>query len=269
MDCENSYQVKILSKQLNSKKFSTFSTTTNVTTNPWFWSGLIDAEGSFSILINRSQTHKLKWRVQTKFQMGLHERDLYLLLQFRQFLGGIGSIHSTKIMVNYSIDSIKDLNYLITHLEKYPLLTPKAADFILFKEAIKLINNKSYLSIEGLNQIINIKASMNLGLSDLLKSEFNSYKPVERPFINTETADNWIAGFVSGEGNLDVKITQQSSNKIGYRVQLRLRISQHERDTKLMESIIKHLGTVPRRGENYTNIQGNLLLLLQYLIFQI
>ena len=51
------------------------------------------------------------------------------------------------------------------------------------------MNNKAHLSSakrEGLNQIINIKASMNLGLSDFLKSEFNENIPVERPFINTE-----------------------------------------------------------------------------------
>ena len=46
------------------------------------------------------------------------------------------------------------------------LLTQKGADFILFKEVVKLMNNKAHLSIQGLNQIINIKASMNLGLSD-------------------------------------------------------------------------------------------------------
>ena len=48
------------------------------------------------------------------------------------------------------------------------------------------MNNKAHLSIEGLNQIVNIKASMNLGLSDFLKSEFNDYTPVERLVINTE-----------------------------------------------------------------------------------
>jgi hypothetical protein len=53
---------------------------------------------------------------------------------------------------------------------------------------------------------------------------------------------SWIAGFVSGEGNFDVRITQ-STNKIGYRVQLRFRITQHERDIKLMESIILKLGS--------------------------
>jgi hypothetical protein len=37
------------------------------------------------------------------------------------------------------------------------------------------MNNKIHLSFEGLQQIINIKASMNLGLSDLLKSEFKDF----------------------------------------------------------------------------------------------
>ena len=34
------------------------------------------------------------------------------------------------------------------------------------------MSNKAHLSIEGLNQIINLKASMNLGLSPQLKSAF-------------------------------------------------------------------------------------------------
>jgi hypothetical protein len=89
-------------------------------------------------------------------------------------------------MVNYSIDSIKDLNKLIIHLDKYPLITQKAADFLLFKQAVKLVNNKTHLTVEGLNGLVNIKASMNLGLSDKLKTEFAGYKPVKRPEINCD-----------------------------------------------------------------------------------
>src|SRR6266481_1528612 len=245
MGFERNYQIKIPSKQLNVKKFSTFKYLSHV--NPWFWTGLIDGEGSFSIIIDRNETRKLGWRVQSRFQMGLHKRDLSLLLQLQKNFGGMGSIYINPTLnkVNYSVDSKKDLTNLILHLEKYPLLTQKAADFILFKEAVKLMNNKAHLSIEGLNQIVNIKASMNLGLSDKLKSEFNDYTPVERLVINTENFPdpNWIAGFVTGEGNFDVRITQQSTNKIGSRVQLRFRISQHERDIKLMENLIKYLGS--------------------------
>lgn len=241
--CESSYRIKIPSKQLI-KNYSTFNYSSKV--NPWFWSGLIDGEGSFSIIIDKYKNRKLGWRVQSKFQIGLHKRDLSLLLQLKEFLGGIGSIHinSSRNIVNYSVDSNKDLINLINHFEKYPLLTQKAADFILFKQVVKLINNKTHLSIEGLHQIINIKASMNLGLSDLLKSEFNEITPVDRPIINTENIPdpNWIAGFVTGEGSFDVN-TPQSNHKIGYRVQLRFRMSQHERDIKLMEKIIKYLGS--------------------------
>lgn len=244
MGFERNYRIRIPSNQLNVKKFSTFNYSSNV--NPWFWTGLIDGEGSFTIIIDRNKTRKLGFRVQSKFQIGVHKRDLSLLLQIQQFLGGIGSIyiHPTRNIVNYSVDSNKDLTNLINHFEKYPLLTKKAADFILFKEVVKLMNNKAHLSIEGLHQIINIKASMNLGLSDFLKSEFNEFTPVERPVINTENIPdpNWIAGFVTGEGSFDVNIPQ-STNKIGHRVQLRFRITQHERDIKLMEYLIKYLGS--------------------------
>jgi len=186
MGFERNYPIKIPSNQLNIKNFSTFNYPSHF--NPWFWTGLIDAEGSFSIIIDINKTRKLGWRVQSKFQMGLHKRDLSLLLQLQQFLGGIVSIHVNQTLnkVNYSVDSKKDLTNLIIHLDRYTLLTQKAADFILFKEVVELMKNKVHLSIEGLKKIINIKASMNLGLSDFLKSEFIDFTPVERQVINTE-----------------------------------------------------------------------------------
>lgn len=113
-------------------------------------------------------------------------KDLNLLYLFQQYFGDIGSIHipRNRNIVNYSIDSTQDLNKLILHLEKYPLLTKKAADFLLFKQAITLVNNKAHLTVEGLNQIVNIKTSMNLGLSNMLKSEFAGYTPSFRKTCN-------------------------------------------------------------------------------------
>lgn len=108
---------------------------------------------------------------------------------------------------------------------------------------MKLVNNKAHLTVEGLNQIVNIKASMNLGLSDKLKSEFAGYTPVERSVFNNDNVNlnpNWISGFVSAEGNFDVRMPL-SKSKIGYRVQLRFRITQHQRDIRLMENLVKYL----------------------------
>ena len=152
----------------------------------------------------------------------------------------------------------KELITLINHFDKYPLLTQKAADFMLFKQVIKLMIDKKHLSIEGLYQIINIKASINLGLSDFLKTEFKERSrlpSIERPVINTESIPdpNWFAGFVTGEGNFDVKITPDSTFKIGYRVTLRFRVVQHERDKKLMECLAKFLkaGNIYKHSEKH------------------
>lgn len=240
---ERNYQTYIPSKQFNIRKFST-SLSSNF--NPWTLSGLIDAEGSFTLILDKNKTRKLGWRIQSKFQIGLHLKDLCLLQQIKGYLKGAGSLHidGKKNRVIYSIDSNKDLIKLIEHLNEYPLISQKAADYLLFKQAVELISNKAHLTLEGLKRIINIKASMNLGLPETLKSEFIGFIPVVRPTIVTNSIphSSWISGFVSGEGNFDVRISP-SSNKVGHRVQMRFIISQHERDLKLMELIIKFFGT--------------------------
>jgi LAGLIDADG endonuclease len=174
----------MLSKQFNLRSFSKLSNSSKL--NPWFVTGLIDAEGSFTVLVIKDIRRKLGWRIECKFQIGLHERDLALLLKIQVFLEDIGKIYKTPKFVNYIISSNSDLLILINHLKNYPLLTQKGGDFLLFKQVVELMNNKSHLNIEGLNQIVNIKASINLGLSKQLKSEFNQFSPVVRPIIKTD-----------------------------------------------------------------------------------
>jgi LAGLIDADG endonuclease len=105
------------------------------------------------------------------------------------------------------------------------------------------MSKDAHLTMNGLQEIINIKASMNLGISDLVKSEFSNINPVERAIINTTHIPDphWVSGFVSGEGNFDAGI-RKKNYKIGYQVYLRFRITQHTRDTQLMELLIKYLG---------------------------
>jgi len=91
---------------------------------------------------------------------------------------------------------------------------------------------------------MSIKAAMNSGLTDIQKSEFINLNLIPRTIIHTDNIPDpyWITGFVNGEGTFDVK-TYNSKNKIGYAVQLRFRISQHERDTKLIELLRGYFDT--------------------------
>ena len=241
------YQINYPSKQFKSY-LSTLHSDINVQLNPSWVTGFTDAEGTFTVVFDKVNTRKLNWRIQPKFQISLHVRDLPLLLKVQQFFGNIGSVSESESMAFYSVSSVKDLvKTIIPHFLKYPLLTQKGADFILFKQIVDLMENKAHLTIEGINKIINIKAAMNLGLSELLKSEFKDFilTPLwERPIIQTEIISDpyWITGFVDGEGTFDIKIYSSKTN-VGFAVQLRFRIPQHERDTKLIELLLKYFSS--------------------------
>jgi len=91
-----------------------------------------------------------------------------------------------KDSVQYRVASIHDLtNIVIPHFIKYPLITQKQADFLLFKKVIELINNKEHLTLEGLLKIVSIKGSLNLGLSPELKEAFPDIDLEKRPVINS------------------------------------------------------------------------------------
>ena len=75
---------------------------------------------------------------------------------------------------------------IIPHFEKYPLITQKKADFILFTKVIDLINKKEHLTIEGIQQIVALKASPGSSLADDLKKAFPNIVPVTRPLVENQ-----------------------------------------------------------------------------------
>jgi hypothetical protein len=82
----------------------------------------------------------------------------------QEFFGcGVIVNKNTRNEASFRVNSLQDLtNFIIPHFSNYPLLSQKAADFLLFKFFVKLMNNKVHLNEDGLQQIINLRASMNL-----------------------------------------------------------------------------------------------------------
>ena len=86
---------------------------------------------------------------------------------------GVGYIAKHKLLSNqFRVSKLKDLEVLINHFNKLPLITQKCADYELWQKVYNLMLLKQHLTANGLRQIIAIKASMNLGLSYKLKKAF-------------------------------------------------------------------------------------------------
>lgn len=59
------------------------------------------------------------------------------------------------------------------------------------------MNKKEHLTSEGLNKVVSIRASMNLGLTEVLTQSFPNVTPINRPTVEaTENIDpDWLVGF--------------------------------------------------------------------------
>lgn len=209
--------------------------------DPFFITGITDAEGTFVCIVRKSAGHHLGWRAEVVFQIGLHKKDLDLLKSIKTYFGNVGIIseNNKEDMCAFRVSSPKQiLEHILPHFDKYPLISQKRADYILFKRIVELMLNKEHLKKEGLQEIVNIRASLNLGLSDVLKAAFPNTIPVLRPIVtNQEIPDpQWVSGFVTGEGCFFVKIIK-GRNTAGVGVQILFQVTQHVRDTELLKNL--------------------------------
>jgi len=155
-----------------------------------------------------------------------------LLKLIQGYFGGIGSIgKEINDCCDFRVSSLNDiLNWIIPHpppqaplppspsweeggggagtkeggVDKYPLITQKRADYLLFREVVMMMERREHLTVEGLQAIINIRATLNKGLTPVLKEAFPNSVPVPRPMMVKRSKistlhPQWVAGFTSGD----------------------------------------------------------------------
>lgn len=182
------------------------------------------------------------------FSIGLHKKDRRVLEQIQSYFG-VGDISdSGSNTVKFRIRSVQGLTVILKHFEKYPLITNKFYDYLLWRQVIIIINRKEHLTEEGLRKIVSIKAAMNLGLSDKLKEAFPDVVPAHRflvpasevsPRLQKISDPYWLAGFTSAEGCFFVNLSKSGSG-LKERIRLRFILTQHFRDEQLMKSLTEY-----------------------------
>ena len=106
-----------------------------------------------------------------------------------------------------------------------------------------MIDKDKHLNINSIQEIINIRASLNKGLSDKLKARFSLTVKVERPAISMPKKINyyWFAGFFSAEGCFNITIYKPKKINMKYYVTLEMAIGQHSKDELLIKNLHKFL----------------------------
>lgn len=112
--------------------------------NPYFVSGLIDGEGSFTYW-------KQGGRVYPCFAIALNKRDRPLLEKVREFFNGMGELYTAKAVsvkyadgreyisgerVMFRVTRLAELMKIVWHFLDYPLEGQKAAAFQVWKDMV-------------------------------------------------------------------------------------------------------------------------------------
>lgn len=212
-----------------------FMHTSSFKLDPNWITGFTDAEGCFTIIISKRPSGD--WRVKASFEINLHTKDIKVLYGIQQFFG-VGSVTSREERSTcvYRVTSIVDLmNVIIPHFNKFPLLTNKNADFMLWSKVVKMMSQGLHNTKAGFATILTYYAAINKGLSPVVAKAFPDVIPIAKIFSSLPLNLNpfWVSGFVAGDGGFSIGIRKTGQ------VYFRFHIAQHSRDALLMESFSK------------------------------
>lgn len=115
----------------------------------------------FSIIIVRSNKHKLGERVSLSFYVNLPINDPQLIKNFTELLG-CGVLVKIKYYFSFTVKDLASISAkVIPFFSKYNLQEGRQLKaFNLWKQAADLMSQKAHSTLEGLNEIKNIKLLM-------------------------------------------------------------------------------------------------------------
>jgi hypothetical protein len=177
---------------------------------------------------------------------------------------------NSKTTAIFRVDNIQELQVIIDHFNRYPLISAKFSDFLLFQQCFTLINQKRHLTQEGLEQIISLRSprrgdqrrcrrsSLNKGLTHELSEAFPNIVPIARPVytFNGIPDPYWVSGFVSGDSTFSVSIENSNSNSVGKRIRLIFGTCLHARDKELLIGMSNYFNDLELNVSN-RNLDNN------------
>lgn len=204
---------------------------------PWFITGLTDAEGVFSLKLikdSRNKSKPPKDRFRVSFAIAMKYENELLVQIFHYFNCGNLSVNKDNMTV-YNIQDINSLYHkILPHFDKYPLQGTKQMDYLNFKNAVTLMYNKTHLTTEGFKDIMTNFLQMNTKRvkNVITLKEWRNLELTPLPLNG-----NYINGFIAGDGSI-VVLTNITNLKVFGKIILSF--TQHIDNYILIYSILRY-----------------------------
>jgi LAGLIDADG endonuclease/Cytochrome C and Quinol oxidase polypeptide I len=121
--------------------------------NHWL-AGFSDANASFQIKI-------IKRKVEVRLNFQIYQKKNYILLLIKYFIGGNIGYRKNKDTYYYGSTSFGSAKKVINYFDHFHLLSTKHINYLKWRKAYLIIQNKNHLNKGGIEKIIKLKNTMN------------------------------------------------------------------------------------------------------------
>ena len=155
---------QIINNILNDERYTDFGKLTNLNLNlkkdlqnHWL-AGFLDASDTqFQIEILNKNNEEVKVRL--NFEINQKEKNILILIL--DFLGGNWGYMESKNTYYYKSTSFGSAYNLINYFNCYPLLSSKYVNYLKWRKAYIIIQDKNHLNKNGMDKILKLKSTMN------------------------------------------------------------------------------------------------------------
>lgn len=142
--------------------FINFFINNNSDLNNYWLAGFSDADASFQIKLILRRNEKTEVRL--NFQIDQKNNDLLILI--KNFLGGNIGYRKNQDTYYFGSTSFGSAKKVIQYFDQYHLLSTKHINYLKWRKAYILIQNKEHLNSTGLEKITKLKKTMNRNNED-------------------------------------------------------------------------------------------------------
>ena len=140
---------------------SNFTINPDLDLNNYWLAGFSDADASFQIkLITRNN----KTEVRLNFQIDQKKKDLLFLI--KNFVGGNIGFRKSQDTYYFNSTSFGAAKKVIKYFDQFNLLSSKYINYLKWRKAYIIIQNKDHLNEKGLKKIVRLKKTMNRNNSE-------------------------------------------------------------------------------------------------------
>ena len=128
-----------------------------ILSNYWL-AGFTDADGSFTIHLSKSNTHKLGYSLKLEYKIVQKHEDV--IKGIRETFGGYSYYDNVGLVYRYRFASLKEQHKVINYFDMYQLNSSKFIRYLKWRKCYRFYLEKQHLVLSGLKKIFKIINSL-------------------------------------------------------------------------------------------------------------